>query len=149
MGLYLARSVLSDYKSPQDVRKDLIASWIYFFNGVPGDVIQEHLRQMEDHIAYLHDKGGGSSFCSSLVPEKYWYCDQHDYLYAQYISPLHLAAWCGYFEFFTFICTKYPTIWNCNIYSRDIIGNLPVHVSYFSCDSWSTPIVVLRVATDS
>ena len=76
------------------------------------------------------------------MDEEDWVVESEDYVYLRYITPFHLAAWCGYFEFFTFIKKSYPAVWNDYICSRDILGNLPLHVCFAVCDYWKQPIVL-------
>ena len=135
-------SILSDCKSPKEVQSDLISSWLNFFNGVPADALSEQLTKMKEHISHLHDTRARFLFPSSPVPPQSWYYDPVDILYAQYLSPLHLAAWCGYLDFFAF-CGRFPSLRAHFIHSRDILGNLPLHACYFVCDAWLVPLVPL------
>ena len=70
-----------------------------------------------------------------------WIVDVQDFLYLQYITPFHIAAWIGDYDFFTLFQTKYSFVWNTYIGAVDLLGNRPAHVAYFSCDSWSKDIV--------
>lgn len=72
--------------------------------------------------------------------EEDWIIEPQDYLYLQYSTPFHIAAWCGYSHLFTLIHDEYPSVWNQYIAFRDILGDLPLHVCFFSCDSWQSPM---------
>ena len=139
--LFSQHSVLSKFQKRQDIRLELINLWTAFFSGMPEDVVETEIRHIEDNITYLHDKGSrcGIGF-TCVVAEEEWIVEPPDYMYLQYTTPFHIAAWCGYFHFFTLLHNQYPSVWSNYISFRNIIGDHPLHVCFFACDSWQTNI---------
>ena len=80
---------------------------------MPEDVVETEIRHIEDNITYLHDKGSrcGIGF-TCVVAEEEWIVEPPDYMYLQYTTPFHIAAWCGYFHFFTLLHNQYPSVWS-------------------------------------
>ena len=129
----------------QDVRLELIDLWTAFFSGIPEDVMETEILHIEDNIAYLHDRGNCCGICFTLlVADEEWVVEPSDYMYLQYSTPFHIAAWCGYFQFFTLLHNQYPSVWSNYISFRDILGDLPFHACFFSCDSWQTNIIEMK-----
>ena len=131
-----------------EVKSSIDKLWHIIFDKMPTDVISAELKRFEDEIMRLHEKSGSTEMRTCVVYEEEWIIDSQDLLYMQYVTPFHIAAWLGNYEFFTLMRTKFPFVWNQYISAVDLLGNLPVHVAYFACDHWSHDIVGLRCSAD-
>lgn len=131
-----------------EVKSSIDKLWHIIFDKIPTDVISAELKRFEDEIMRLHEKSGSTEKRTCVVYEEEWIIDSQDLLYMQYVTPFHIAAWLGNYEFFTLMRTKFPFVWNQYISAVDLLGNLPVHVAYFACDHWSHDIVGLRCSAD-
>lgn len=67
--------------------------------------------------------------------------ESQELLYLQYLTPFHIAAWVGDYDFFQQMQTTYTSVCNKFLSQTDLLGNLPTHVAYFACDHWTKDIV--------
>lgn len=132
-----------------EVKSSIDGLWHIIFDKMPADVISTELRRFEDEIMRLHEKSRTGEMRSSVVYEEEWILDSQDLLYLQYVTPFHIAAWLGDYDFFSLMHTKYPFVWNQYISAVDLLGNLPAHVAYFACDHWSRDIVGMICSVDA